>query len=77
MPTYSTEFKDNAVSKLKPPNSQSVEQVGQELSSPRSKLAAIIQSALINEAKHSEFCRERGLTLNKLMARKPLLSQQI
>jgi len=91
MPTYSTEFKDNVVRKMMPPNSQSVEQVGQELglsrstlyawkqqyrakghlvpatpSNPdqwdtKSKLAAIIQTALMNEAERSEYCREHGL----------------
>ena len=40
MPTYSTEFKDNVVRKMMPPNSQSVEQVGQELGLSRSTLYA-------------------------------------
>ena len=91
MPTYSTEFKDNVVRKMMPPNSQSIEQVGQELGLSRStlyawkqqyrakghlvpatplnpdqwdtksKLAAIIHTALMNEAERSEYCRERGL----------------
>jgi biotin operon repressor len=40
MPTYSTEFKDNVVRKMMPPNSQSIEQVGQELGLSRSTLYA-------------------------------------
>ena len=40
MPTYSTEFKDDVVRKMMPPNSQSIEQVGQELGLSRSTLYA-------------------------------------
>jgi transposase-like protein len=40
MPTYSTEFKDNVVRKMMPPNSKSIEQVGQELGLSRSTLYA-------------------------------------
>lgn len=91
MPTYSTEFKDNIVRKMMPPNSQSVEQICKEVglsrstlyawkqqyrskghlvpanpSSPdqwdnKSKLAAIIQTALMNEAERAEYCRANGL----------------
>jgi hypothetical protein len=36
MPTYSTEFKDNIVRKMMPPNSQSVEQICKEVGISRS-----------------------------------------
>ena len=40
MPTYSTEFKDNIVRKMMPPNSQSVEQICKEAGLSRSTLYA-------------------------------------
>jgi transposase len=103
MPTYSTEFKDNIVRKMMPPNSQSVEQICKEVgisrstlyawkqqyrskgylvpanpSTPdqwdtKSKLAAIIQTALMNEAKRAEYCREHSLYPEQLNGWKAVL----
>ena len=92
MPNYSTEFKDNIVRKMMPPNSQkalsrfakrqasldqpcmlkcnNIDQKGSlVLANPstsdqqdsKSKLAAIIQTALMNEVERAEYCRQHGL----------------
>jgi transposase len=45
MPTYNTEFKDNIVRKMMPPNSQSVEQICKEVGISRSTLCARMQVA--------------------------------
>jgi transposase-like protein len=91
MPSYSSEFKEQAVRRLMPPNSQTIPMVSRDLSvsaatlyawkhqfeskgfavpakssSPdkwnmKSKLAVIIQTASMNEAERSAYCREQGL----------------
>ena len=88
MPSYSAQFKEQAVRRLMPPNSQTVSMVSRDLglaaptlyawkrqfeskgavvpaksSSPdkwdmKSKLAAIIQTASMNEAERSAYCQE-------------------
>lgn len=98
MPSYSAQFKEQAVRRLMPPNSQTISMVSQDLgiavptlyawkrkfelkgfvvpaksSSPdkwdmKSKLAAIIQTASMNEAERSAYCRERGLYPEQLDA---------
>jgi transposase len=98
MPSYSAQFKDQAVRRLMPPNSQTVSKVSRDLgiavptlyawrhqfeskgavvpaksSSPdkwdmKSKLAAIIQTASMNEAERSAYCREYGLYPEQLDA---------
>jgi transposase len=98
MPSYSAQFKEQAVRRLMPPNSQTVSMVSRDLglaaptlyawkrqfeskgavvpaksSSPdkwdmKSKLAAIIQTASMNEAERSTYCREHGLYPEQLDA---------
>ena len=98
MASYSSQFKEQAVRRLMPPNSQTVSMVSRELgvagptlyawkrqfesegflvpansSNPekwdsRSKLAAIIQTASMNEAQRSAYCREHGLYPEQLDA---------
>lgn len=98
MPSYSSQFKEQAVRRLMPPNSQTISMVSQDLgvatptlyawkrkfelkgfvvpaksSSPdkwdmKSKLAAIIQTASMNEAERSTYCREHGLYPEQLDA---------
>jgi transposase-like protein len=98
MPSYNYQFKEQAVRRLMPPNSQTVSLVSRDLgiaaptlyawkrhfeskgflvpansSNPekwdaKSKLAAIIQTASMNEAERSVYCREHGLYPEQLDA---------
>lgn len=96
MASYSTDFREQIVKKMMPPNSQSVAQIAQDTGvapatlytwkkqyqsrgfvvpakntnadkwDAKSKLAAIIQTALMNEAERSEYCRQNGLYVEQL-----------
>ena len=96
MAPYSTDFKEQMVRKMMPPNSQSVAQISRDTGVPyatlytwkkqyqargivvpakntnadkwdaKTKLAAIIQTAAMNEAERSEYCRQNGLYVEQL-----------
>lgn len=91
MPSYSPEFKEQAVRKLMPPHNRTVASLSQEIGvseatlynwkkqfrargyvvpkkstiadqwDVKAKLAAVIQTAAMNEAERSEYCRKHGL----------------
>ena len=91
MPSYSAEFKEQAVRKLMPPHNRTVASLSREIGiseaslynwkkqfrakgyvvpkkstiadqwDAKAKLAAVIQTAAMNEAERSEYCRKHGL----------------
>jgi len=91
VPSYSPEFKEQAVRKLMPPHNRTVASLSQEIGvseatlynwkkqfrargyvvpkkstiadqwDAKAKLAAVIQTAAMNEAERSEYCRKHGL----------------
>jgi len=91
VPSYSAEFKEQAVRKLMPPHNRTVASLSQEIGvseatlynwkkqfrargyvvpkkstiadqwDAKAKLAAVIQTAAMNEAERSEYCRKHGL----------------
>ncbi|GLR62769.1 transposase [Marinospirillum insulare] len=96
MASYSTDFREQMIRKMMPPNSQSVAQIARDTGLPyatlytwkkqyqsrgfvvpakntnatqwdaKTKLAAIIQTAAMNEAERSEYCRQNGLYVEQL-----------
>jgi len=91
VPSYSAEFKEQAVRKLMPPHNRTVASLSREIGiseaslynwkkqfrakgyvvpkkstiadqwDAKAKLAAVIQTAAMNEAERSEYCRKHGL----------------
>jgi|SRR5690625_2716117 len=81
MPSYSAEFKEQTVRKLMPPHNRTVASLSQETEvseatlynwkkqfRAKAKLAAVIQTAAMNKAERSEYCRKHGLYFEQVDA---------
>lgn len=107
MPSYSPEFKEQAVRKLMPPHNRTVASLSQEIGvseatlynwkkqfrargyvvpkkstiadqwDAKAKLAAVIQTAAMNEAERSQYCRKHGLYPEQIEAWKVAASEAL